>query len=443
METAMKRNNESGQALVFTAVAMVALIGFLGLAVDMGTLRYEKRLQQSAADAAAIAGASNLAASESSSGIEAGAVAAAASNSFSAASASTGCPPAAPAAAVGSVAVTVNNPPCSGPHNTDLKYVEAYVSVVQPTFFMRIFGVNSETITARAVATNVSGGPGSGCLFTLGSPTGQIEGININGKATLNATVCGIEDNGDFNTKGNALTVNAGTFGEAGNTNANGPGGTVNCFNQPGPCPATGMPAATNPMSNLTPPLAPPCNPCTVPGTNPAPVTQNGVTTYSQGTYSSISIGPATVNFSPGVYIIDGSGGLTINANATVTGTGVTFYFANAATIDVTGTPSINLTAPSSGPYADILMYQDPADTNTTGPQLGGNSGSSFTGIVYFPSDQLTFFGNANGTDCNSGFTVSMVIADSIALSGHPTVCLSGEKGLPVPVPLKNAVLVE
>jgi Flp pilus assembly protein TadG len=442
MEAAMTRNKESGQALVFTAVAMFVLIGFAGLAVDMGALRYQKRLQQTAADAAAIAGASNLASATL--GVTAGAQNASAANGFTDNSGGTTCTNS--PGTVGCVTVTVNNPPLSGPHAGAAdasKYVEVLVTVVQPTYFMKAVGFPSETITARAVATNVSGGAGSGCLFTLGSPTGQIEGININGKATLNAPVCGIEDNGDFNTKGNALTVNAGTFGEVGSTNANGPGGTVNCFNQPGPCPATGMPAATNPMSNLTPPLAPPCNPCTVPSTNPAPVTQNGVTTYGPGTYSSISIGPATVNFSPGLYIIDGSGGLTINANATVTGTGVTFYFANTATIDVVGTPSINLTAPSSGSYADILMYQDPADTNTTGPQLGGNSGSSFTGIVYFPSDQLTFFGNANGTDCNSGFTVSMVIADSIALSGHPTVCLSGEAGLPVPNPLVDAVLVE
>ena len=57
----MRRKSEAGQALAVTVVAMVALIGFAGLGVDMGMLRYEKRLQQSAADAAAIAGANDLA----------------------------------------------------------------------------------------------------------------------------------------------------------------------------------------------------------------------------------------------------------------------------------------------------------------------------------------------------------------------------------------------
>jgi len=52
----MKRmNKQSGQALAFTAVGLVALLGFAGLAMDMGLLRYAKRLQQTAADGVALA----------------------------------------------------------------------------------------------------------------------------------------------------------------------------------------------------------------------------------------------------------------------------------------------------------------------------------------------------------------------------------------------------
>src|SRR5215470_14161191 len=60
-EHAMKKiNKQSGQVLIGVAFAMVVLAGFAGLAIDMGTLRYQKRLQQTAADAAAIAGAAEL-----------------------------------------------------------------------------------------------------------------------------------------------------------------------------------------------------------------------------------------------------------------------------------------------------------------------------------------------------------------------------------------------
>jgi uncharacterized membrane protein len=148
----MTRKNQSGQALVSTVLALTVLLGFGGLAIDMGALRYEKRLQQTAADAAAVAGASNL----THGGVTSGAQNASAANGFT--------------DGVNNVTVTINNPPASGPHSGNGNYVEALVVAVQPTYFMRIFGINSETITARAVATNISGGASSGCLYTLGPP---------------------------------------------------------------------------------------------------------------------------------------------------------------------------------------------------------------------------------------------------------------------------------
>ena len=51
---------ESGQALVVAAVGMVAIVGFLALAIDVGQLRYAKRQMQMQADAAALAAALEL-----------------------------------------------------------------------------------------------------------------------------------------------------------------------------------------------------------------------------------------------------------------------------------------------------------------------------------------------------------------------------------------------
>ncbi len=52
--------DENGQTLVFVALSMTLLLGFLGFATDVGTLFYAKRQIQTAADAAAIAGAAEL-----------------------------------------------------------------------------------------------------------------------------------------------------------------------------------------------------------------------------------------------------------------------------------------------------------------------------------------------------------------------------------------------
>jgi hypothetical protein len=263
--------------------------------------------------------------------------------------------------------------------------------------------------------------------------------VNVIGSVVINATTCGIVDNGNFNTKGNKLIVNAGSFGIAGDVNTSGPGGTVSCV-QTGPCPTPSMPASGDPEAGK---LTPPCSPCT----GGTALSVNSNTTLSPGTYSSISIGPATVSFNPGTYIIDcaagcnttSNPGLSIGANSIVTSApgGVTFYLTNGATVGMTGTPSVQLTAPgTSGAYPGVLFYQDPSDTN--GPSFGGDSSSFYDGILYFPSSQVTFYGN------NNSIAVAVVVADALAFSGNPTVNLQGAKGLPTGVNfVTNAVLVE
>lgn len=468
----MKRRNEAGQSLVFVAVGMVALLGFVGLGIDMGVLRYERRLQQSAADGAAIAGATNLAFG----GVGTGAQNAAASNGFADASANdaTQCNN---SAAIGAICVQINNGPATvtvngqtvpaGPHSGDANYVEAIIASVQPTYFMRIFGVDRQTIVARAVATNLAGGTSgnnTGCLYTLGPPSSSIEGVNINGSAILNAPTCGIVDNGNYNSKGNKLDINAGTFGVSGSANVSGPGGTVTCGGSTTNCPTYGMPASSDPMGSMTPPCTSPCTLSgsavsiknasgnfTVTGSGGSVSYSNGVYTVQPGVYSSFSINGGNIDFSPGLYIFDGNSGsmtadnLTIPGNSTITGDGVTFYFTNDATIQMNGTPTINLTAPSSGTYQGILMWQDKSDTNVgpnpNGPTLGGNSGAQYNGILYFPSDQLTFYGN------NNSLSVGVVVSDALALSGNPSVNFNGAASVPGGLPpgftVGNAHLVE
>ncbi|HEY6130143.1 MAG TPA: pilus assembly protein TadG-related protein [Candidatus Acidoferrum sp.] len=443
----MKFNKQSGQALVSVAVAMVVLMGFVGLGVDMGMLRFQKRLQQSAADAAALAGAQNIGFGD----VQSGAVAAAAANGFTDNTGGAGACSDSTNTAVGSITVTICNGPqartinginvAGGPHVSDVttpsgaiapsaSYVEAIVTVVQPTYFMKIFGVNSETVIARAVATNFSGatqGSNTGCLYTLAAPsTTGINGVNIQGSAELDAPGCGILDNGNYDPTGNSpnLIINTGSFAVSGKDT--GSKKLPTCTASPDHCPEYGAPASSDPLSTITPP----CNPCT--GGVPLNVTA-GATVPCSGTctYSSISIsGNGTVNFSPGTYIIDGSGGIGCTGTPSISGTGVTFYFTNGASWNCTGTGVINLTAPTSGTYSDILFYQDPLDT--TGMSLGGNTGSTYNGIIYTPTAEVTFFGNAKG---GNGITAAVVVAAAVNFFGNPTVTLGGLTGLPAAPP--------
>src|ERR1700687_2981668 len=170
----MKRKNEAGQAVVFVALLIAfGLLGVAGLAVDMGVLRYDKRLQQTAADAAAIAGADEL--KNGAAGVTSDAQNASASNRFTDGGGGqiSSCydnpnptPPAQPyVAPVGTVCVQVLNPPqdvtvngvtfIGGPHHGNSKYVEVLVASVQPTYFMKALGISKETVTARAGDTRV------------------------------------------------------------------------------------------------------------------------------------------------------------------------------------------------------------------------------------------------------------------------------------------------
>jgi len=206
---AMARKNEEGQALLTTALAMGVLMGFGGLAIDMGILRYEKRLQQSAADAAAVAGASDLAYG----GYVAGAQNASAANGFTDNGGGQVSNCASPGAAIGTVCVQVDNPPQTGPHAGNAGYVEVLVASVQRTYFMPVLGINQSTVVARAVAGNLTGGA---CLYTLQPNTVGIEGINISGNPTLNAPTCSIIDNGNFSTNGGAYGVVGATVSVSG-----------------------------------------------------------------------------------------------------------------------------------------------------------------------------------------------------------------------------------
>ena len=101
---------------------------------------------------------------------------------------------------------------------------------------MKIMGVNSTTLTARAVA-KLTGGGSRGCLYTLGL-----------GKAAINAPNCGIVDNQDLTQNGASGSITAGSIGVVGAVKT---GGTVT------PTPVSGIVAAGDPLGYLTPPAVP------------------------------------------------------------------------------------------------------------------------------------------------------------------------------------------
>src|ERR1700751_4225392 len=119
--------DERGQSLIMTAVSLTALLGFCGLAADVGALFHAQRQLQIAADAGATAAAMAMSYGQSSSTDAAAAQTAAINNGWSGATLVTNSNPPTSSTSLSAPQVTANMPPLSGYHEST-GYAEVYVT---------------------------------------------------------------------------------------------------------------------------------------------------------------------------------------------------------------------------------------------------------------------------------------------------------------------------
>jgi Putative Flp pilus-assembly TadE/G-like len=402
----MRRNKEAGQTLVFVALGMVLLSAVLGLAVDIGYMRFLKRRMQTAADSAAIAAAAEINYGD----VAAAAKADAASNGFT--------------DQANGVTVTVNNPPASGPNQGVQGYVEVLISKNQPTFFIRVVpgGAATSTVVARAVGHL---GNAKGCIYVLG----QAPGMEVHHNGAVSAQNCAILDNGNLTVR-NGATITASAIGVGGTVNNS--GGSLT------PTPQTGMVLASDPLAYL-----PTQNPGACNFTNFNINSGNAI--LNQGVYcGGITItGSASATFNPGLYIMTSGGGppsvgLLISSSGTVTGSGVTIYnAASSGPITITSTGTVSFSASTSGTYAGVLMFQDPA--NASPAIVNGGNNPMFAGALYFPN----LSANLSITNIGSGASGTTIVAGSLDVRGNTNNFNSAYSLFSSGSPIKNAVLAE
>lgn len=379
----MKKLNlkdESGQAMILTLLCMTILLGFVGFAADVGVMFHTKRNMQIAADSAAIAGASelNYLAIDNTT-IEAVGQAAAAQDGV--------------VDGTNGDVVDVHQTPLYGAFAGNSNYVEAIVTQNQPTFFARLFNLLSINVAARAVATM---DPGQNCIYALGS-TGS--DIAVNGTFNVSVPNCSIfDDSGDP-----AALVDAGT-GLVTSRSAGVVGGYSGA-SQFTPLPVTGIAPVSDPLAYLAPPAY------TVAGCLPDPAISSP-TSLPQGCYNGLTIGGAATVTLNGMYIINGP--LNITGSPTITGTNVTFYLPVGATFAATGTPIFTASAPTSGDYNGLLLYEDPG--NTQPATLTVAAGSTLEGIVYAPSAAVTL------SSVPTASLYTSIVVGSLILNGTGTL---------------------
>lgn len=498
------RASQPGQIFPILTCGIFVLVGFLGLAFDLGVARNTKRQMQNAADAAAIAAAQALAKGQD---YSTAAQAAAAQNGFTDGHSTR----------MSSYNVSVStDAPSGGSYAGNAQALQVTISQLQQTYFLRALGMNSMAIKATAVGLAKSG---TACIYAL-DPSAS-SALSMNGNITVNSA-CGIlvdsSSSSGLKVNGNINIVDTFT-GVVGNYSAN---GNVSFT----PTPNAGIAAFADPLSGVTPPTVPTCtqqstnksgtlaisSPQTVnPGVYPGGVSASGnfgtvtfaagnwgnsistngngsivlnpgqyqnsngtgnslsingntTVTMNQGTYTfcgpvnlngntstatlspgfyygGISInGNQAINFNPGTYIL-GGGGLSINGNtSSMTGTGVTFY-------NTTGL----------GGYGKIKLNGN-TQVNLTAPTSGSLEGilffqdpsvSSGAGSIINGNSSSTFDGalyfptttlTYNGNSSLSGYTI--IVAYDLVWNGNSSIG-NNYSSLADGSPIKAGLLVQ
>lgn len=413
-----------GQTLPLVAIALLVLLGAAAFAVDTGYHQYQQRMQQTAADSAALAGARELSMGD----WFAAARQDAANNGFSDNTGQTTCPA---GGAVGQVCVEVYNPPQAGDaYAGNPQAVEVDVTANHATFFEQLFGYNNVPVSTKAVAV-LRQVPSNNCLYVLNGPA------NFNGQTgggTVNAPNCGLMFNQAANFHG--ATVTAASI-DCASTCSNG------TFTSATPQPVA--PASDPcPAINYCAHLANPAPTCT--STMAAPSFPTGGTAIVQpGCYGNLNLTRAsTVTFQCGFYIFTG----TVNASTSGPGTpiqinqdcgttgpsGVTFYVTGVGSLNLRN-DVINLAAPTSGDYNEysageqnVLIYQTPGDTNTLNMQSASCAGcnSYFSGMIYAPSATLNY---NQYTTTTTGQV--LIIVGTLNANGGINTILTGPGGPP------------
>lgn len=398
--------------MILTLLCMTCLLGFVAFAADIGTLLHAKRNLQIAADSAAIAGAAELNYGDMTTAGQA----AAAQNGV--------------IIGTNGGAVAVNSPPTEGAYVGQAGYVEAIVSQNQPTFFMKMFNIGSQTVAARAVAWN--GGSSNGCVYIL-NPTAS-DAMQLQGSFDVSAPKCGVvvdSNNADaLQFTGGGGTLTAGSVGVVG-----GDGGQTGDST---PAPVTGIAPVSDPLGSLVPPN-PSSMTCTTPSGNLTGTISPGcyiAAAGKKGALGTITVDNATL--SSGTYVFEGNVDLEGNVS-TVAGGGTTLDIVNGALTEGTGTV-LDIVAPTSGAYNGIAIMEPAPNANLMLFDFGSSSGL-IDGIIYAPDAELEL--HDSGGDKNGGLQLITDLIVNTLYDQTATLTITSYSQTVGTSPLTKIALVE
>jgi hypothetical protein len=413
------------------AVSLVPILGITALVLDCGVLRDDRRQAVVAADAAALAGATDLFTYYATNGgadpqgtavLSAKTIAAA--NGF----ANDGV----------NSTVTATTWPGNyqdGPFvGTQIPRgsIEVIIKSNQKRYFSSIWASDDLKVLARAVARGQYRASAPGILVLDPTDNNTLD-LTAAGNVTVTdggaITVDSQSPNGGAtctntgNAVADVINLSDGVFNHS---NSGTLIGQINYNVPPTPDPLAALPEPPDQPYPPTPPNLPGLNYSQSQGVNYSGSAQLDL---YPGHYEGINItgsGPVVLHDntdgSPGIYYI-GSHGFSVTNAGGVSGSNVLLYSAGTGNISLTGSGSLNLSPPTSGTYQGIALFQERSSNKDISITAQGNM--TITGTLYAARAKVTLTAQGNYTN-NVG---SQWIAWQLVVtgSGNFTVRYAGQ----------------
>ena len=329
--------------------------------------------------------------------------------------------------------------------------VDLQASTVQVTIQKQYAPVTGTLLSRGGIPLSVSATAalsGSLPLCLLALDTSSSETISLQDSAVANAPGCLVQTNSlnkyAMDSQDSAV-LKAGMICSAG-------GALKFVSSNFSPQPTTDCPALPDPLRSVTAPSVGPCN--------YTDTVVDGLTrTLQPGTYcGGLKVtNAANVTLAGGIYIVTG-GPLLVDKGSTLTGSHVGIYLGGAnANLAFDTDSTINLSAPSSGPLAGILVYDDPSGAAAPATplasglacnsmakkaqykapprqhQIFSNNAQNLTGTIYMPKGEI-LIDASQPIAAYSAYTV--LVVGQLHLCAGPTLVLNTNySATDVPVP--------
>lgn len=393
------RHERANTAVIF-ALAAPVLLAAVGAGVDFSLASRLKASLQGAADAGAVAGASEMTLGKS---------------------ANTHIVDVAMRFAKSNLELNnIKNADVTAALTVDRTGVEVAIRQTSEAFFSKILSTTPPVVSVKAVAkADIT----EKKICVLGLDASSPNTVSLDSNSRLTANDCGVYSNSKnsagLRSQSNAI-LKAQLICSAGGRI----GGESNFYPRPMlDCPSIKDPLASRP--------SPPIGACKA----TSMVIKHAEQTLTPGTYcKGLTIeANAKVRLLPGVYVIK-DGPLVVDSNAELTGDYTGLFFTGTNTyFKFTSNAVVNLSAPKDGPMAGLLIFEDrnnPLDTKFT---ITSNSTRKLLGTIYMPRGLFVVHANNRVAD-QSAYTV--IVARRIDLSAGPNLIVnSNYDKTDVPVP--------